>query len=299
MRSLEIVGQLRRYGIWDIGKKARGTISPHVCAAIHRTVVSLGPSLTPTNLQLKHRYDFCPVYLDPTGVDLVIRAGGWRRRAGKSPWMRIRAWYEEGDGLKSVHTHPTRNFHGRFVLDGDWDLRAKPLGILPVIIQLFQEGRRPEETDAYQRHLQDLQAGRLTWTKGIRSVEELDAYYSELVRVYDNIRANGYRTQRDLGESGSDEVRIAINRLGEPCVFGGGTHRLSIAKLLQLDRIPVMIKRVHSNWVDSLIEQAGEDDPVQAIQHGLAVLGQSAGPGIPIDHQITDAPGEGTNSPPC
>lgn len=273
MRLPELIGHLRRSRLLAVWRRPRLILGRWTCAVIHGTVSALGPRLLPANLALKHDYDYRPIYVDPADIHRSLRIGAWRwDGAGQSRWGRLKAWYEHGGGWKSVTTHVTRNFHGRFVADGDWDTRAERLDILPVVVQLFEEGRSPAETDEYQKHLENIKAGKLAWARGCRNVEELDEYYARLTRTFEDIRTNGYRTQMELGEDGADEIRISIDRHGALGVFGGGTHRLSIAKLLGLERVPVILKRVHSEWVASWMDRLETSDPIQAIEHGVATL---------------------------
>lgn len=45
-----------------------------------------------------------------------------------------------------------------------------------------------------------------------------------------------------------NEILVDVTRTGEP-VFVTGRHRLSIAKILNLDRIPVAVVVRHPNWI--------------------------------------------------
>lgn len=285
MNKSELIGRLRRRGVWTLAGKVRRRMALPICRAIHGTVAVLGARALPVNLVLKHMYDYRLIYVDPMDIELLLKSGAWQIDAvGKSPYSRLRDWYEVGGGWKSVRSHVSRNFHGRFIADGDWDARAKPMEILPVAYQLFHEGRRPEETDQYKkdarriREARRIEAGNLAWTKGGSTIDELDEYYERLIDIYQDIRANGYQTQAEIGEEGSDEIRVCIDRKGRLCVFGGGTHRLSIAKLLDLDRIPVILKCVHSAWVDDWKRKAETDDPIEAIGQGVARLEITSGP---------------------
>lgn len=276
MGYLELVGQLRKYGLWNAGRKARRAVGPFLCTGIHGAVERLGRRFTSTDLYLKHVYDYRPIYVNPAEVRLILRPGEWRHHRNRSLWGSFRTWREQGDGPKSVRSHITRNLHGQFLLAGDWDTGARPMEVLPVVVQLFEEGKKPEETDTYQKHLRNLQARRLTWAKNWSSVEDLDAYFARLIDIYEDISTSGYRTQGDLDQIGDDEIRICINRNGDMCVFGGGTHRLSMAKLLELDRVPVILKRVHTDWVHSWMQQSDDGDPIEAVHRGVASLEASS-----------------------
>lgn len=250
MNVPQLAGLLRRYRFWPTVRRFIRASSSRTAGLINSAVIRAGPGFVGSNVWLKHSYDYAVVYIDPRLISRHVQMDGWRRESESTSLSgRLRAWYLYGDGLKSVRTHVTRNLHGKFVAGGDWDIHAKPFEILPVIGQLFGEGRPPQETDEYQSYLERIEEGRLAWTRGCRSQAELDEYYARLIRAYEDIRDNGYRLQTELGESGGDEIRVCIDRAGEVCVYGGGTHRLSIARFLELDVVPVSLKRIHSSWL--------------------------------------------------
>ena len=83
-----------------------------------------------------------------------------------------------------------------------------------------------------------------------------DLVRSDAVMLPQFFADNGYRTQIELGKSGDDEIRVCIDRDGQISVFGGGTHRLSMALVLRFDSVPVLIKRVHSEWVAACLRGA-------------------------------------------
>lgn len=273
MRVTELIGSFRKRRIWGFTQRVYRTLGPLICAAIHRAVVALSDRIVPTNLALKHEYDYRLIYVNPTTIRRGLKVGVWRSsNEGQSARSRLRQWYRLGDGWKSVRTHVSRNLHGDFMAYGDWDKDALPFDLLPVVVQLFLERRPPQDTGEYQRYAARIRAGQLAWTKGLRSIEELDEYFAALIDTFDDIRAHGYRTQDEIGGSGVDEIRVCVDRHGRLCVFGGGTHRLSIAKLLRVERVPVILKRVHSTWVREWMQTSGTDDPVAAIRQGVAFL---------------------------
>lgn len=260
MLSRSFVGRLRRVGAWTAGQKAHRLIAPTVCAAIHSMVLALGPRVLPDDLVLKHHYDYHPVQIDPGLVTGALRAGAGTRRGretGDGLLARYRAWRNLGGGWKSANRHITRSLHGRFVADGDWDELGKPFEPLQGMVQLFTDGRKPAETTEYRNYVRRIRSREFTWTRGMATVEEVDAYFDQLIALYEDIRLRGYRTQTQLGNDGSDEIRVCIDRKGEVLVFGGGTHRLSIVLLLGLESVPVLVKRVHSRWADQCVRRYG------------------------------------------
>ena len=269
----ELIGALRRRGLWEFGRKAHRLLAPPVCAAIHNATVQLGPRFAPPELVLNHIYDYRLVFVKPASVQLRVKVDSWSRLApALSPWARLRRWYGLGGGWKRAQRHLTRNLYGRFVAGGDWDERAERFDDLPVITQLLKERMPPEETDLYQRQLRRIQAGELAWTKGCRTQSDLDEQFAELVRTFETIRATGYRTQAELGLEGGDEIRVCVDRRGRLCGYGGGSHRLAMAKLLDLPRVPVVIGRVHALWVEQWMRRAGTSNRLVAIAEGVAAL---------------------------
>lgn len=272
MGATELVGRLRRFRFWSKARAARHSFGPVIAGIVHSIVLTLGPRLVPKNLWLKHTFDYMTLHVDPQRITRHVKVAGWRwSPSSRSLMGKIRSWYRLGDGWKSVKTNITRNFHGRFVADGDWDRYAESFDVLPVVSQLFEEGRLPGETDEYQRYLKRINDGQLTWTKGLKNQQDLDRYYDALVQAYEDIKTSGYRTQMELGESGVDEIRVCIDRDGTVCVLGGGTHRLSIARLLGLETVPVILKRVHSAWIESIDAESGS--VTNAIEQELRSVG--------------------------
>lgn len=79
--------------------------------------------------------------------------------------------------------------------------------------------------------------------------------YDEL---YERIKQQGYQTQEQLGAHPHDrrkryveEICIDIGRDGE-YLFVDGRHRLSIAKILGLEQVPVAVLVRHEEWVKQL-----------------------------------------------
>jgi len=273
MNVPQLAGLFRRSRLWPTVRRIVRLASSLSAGPIHFTVMRAGPRFVTANLWLKHSYDHATVYIDPRRISRHVQMDGWRRESASKPLIeRLQAWYLYGDGLKSARTHVTRNLHGKFVAGGDWDIHSKPFEVLPVVNQLFGEGRPLRETDEYQNYLKRIEAGQLAWTRGCRNQAELDDYYARLVRAFEDIRVNGYRTQTELGESGIDEIRVCVDRHGEIAVYGGGTHRLSIARFLDLDVVPVSLKKIHSSWLASIPVSDATDD-VATIRRELDRIG--------------------------
>lgn len=118
------------------------------------------------------------------------------------------------------------------------------------------------DTAYYHRAIDGIKRGERPWN--CESVEEFEDRCNRLDVLFDRIKDRGYRTQRELNENDSadpldrsrptliqrilnDEVAVDIGRHGE-LLFSDGRHRLSIAKILELDRIPVLVLVRHTAW---------------------------------------------------
>ena len=79
--------------------------------------------------------------------------------------------------------------------------------------------------------------------------------------IYKSIEKNGYVSRKEAIYQNNqqingrprevyEEIFVNVGRDGELLFRGGGNHRLCIAKLLELDKVPVIPVVRHSNWQD-------------------------------------------------
>lgn len=171
------------------------------------------------------------------------------------------------------HTDLPRRF-GR-VCGGSWDLSARKFADRQTCRSLqshFVDGVPWEDTPYYQRKYERLKAGKPT--RGCSSIDDVPDYFESIDRLYDRIAENGYRTQQELytdrpsetKEKNLDapvttmnEIGVSIGRDGEFYRHYRGVHRLAIAKIIGIDRVPVQILVRHSQWQDyrDLIKEEG------------------------------------------
>jgi hypothetical protein len=134
--------------------------------------------------------------------------------------------------------------------DGDWD-QAAPRAVSeePVVralVEVLVLGRPWEETRFFARVRAEIEAGRTKF--GCSTVDDLRAREGHIRRLYHDIREHGYRSQAELGgRRAHDEVRVAIGRDGR-FLFVDGRHRLAVARLLGVRRIPVRVTLRHPGW---------------------------------------------------
>ena len=147
------------------------------------------------------------------------------------------------------------------IRSGDWDLTKKPIDqllIYPAIKQRFLEGKNWEETDIYNLIPSSQPKGAKIWT--FKNKEERDKYLSNTDLLFNEIKKMGYRLQNELytlKERATkldwkpifDEVVVGIDRNGN-FLFINGKHRLAIAKVLDIPKIPIIFLIRHYKWME-------------------------------------------------
>ncbi len=145
------------------------------------------------------------------------------------------------------------------VHDGSWDTQSRSFAeyrIYQSLRKRFTQDSEWMDTAQLQQAVQRVQSGESCW-HGCTSVEDLEDRCSYLDSVYENIKTDGYKPQSELevrrDENASPyppslrEISVAIGRNGE-LILVDGRHRLSIAKLLDIDQIPIQIAIIHTDW---------------------------------------------------
>ena len=136
------------------------------------------------------------------------------------------------------------------VIGGDWDLRVMPLDEMDKIAVLnrrYRDGVDWHEAGGVAL-MMELIAKRGV-CDGCRTLPEVEARYRGVDRLHAELSASrSMRTRAELLGLSFREKRgiyVHIGRDGQPIFGGGGCHRLGIARLLDLDRIPVQVGAVH------------------------------------------------------
>ena len=136
------------------------------------------------------------------------------------------------------------------VVGGTWDrltVEFSELYIYQALDNHFNREVPWTETTFFNETLEAIESGTRPW--GCRSRDDLEQRCKDISRLYERIERTGYKSQRDLGKHPVDEVNVNIGRYGD-LLFNDGRHRLSIAKLLNIDEIPVRILAVHEQYLD-------------------------------------------------
>ena len=126
------------------------------------------------------------------------------------------------------------------------------------------------ETRIVRESLQLVDDRRLVWN--CSSEQEIFERCNRLDQMYSNIKRDGAldveRAEKARGALPSsildqlaNNILVDISRNGR-LLFVDGRHRLSIAKILELDRIPVAVCVRHKKWMDHRDEVYLSDEPI-------------------------------------
>lgn len=163
-------------------------------------------------------------------------------------------WVDPGAIQYHLAEHISRRESGR-VLSGEWDRQRVPLSYnikVAATKRRYNEGCTWEETGIYE-HMEALIASRGGPVDGCLTWEDIEARYARLDRIYEDIRLKGFKpsseARRKLTLRLHDEVYVHFARDGTILFGGGGCHRLAIAQVLTIPRIPVLVGRTHPDLI--------------------------------------------------
>ncbi|WP_394739523.1 ParB N-terminal domain-containing protein [Natronococcus roseus] len=145
----------------------------------------------------------------------------------------------------------------------------------------FLDGEYWEQTARYRYAACKIENGLEDWRSS--TPEELERRCDDLDALYESMAEEGYVPQDELLEREDDgmetgsaaikpilgtnyphEMRVGIGRSGEVIRFSAGKHRLSIAKLLGLETVPVIIVVRHERWA-TIRERFAAADSLEAL----------------------------------
>ncbi len=141
---------------------------------------------------------------------------------------------------------------GNVILDGNWDseligyLEFKEMDIYKSLHMRWVEGKSWEQTWIYQTYKEQINNSEKC---PFSNLNQLEYRYRELDRIFHKIQNDG-----NLSNEYRHLVRINIDRGGRLIWGPGGRHRMSIAIILGLHKVPAKIGFVHPNALDVLDE---------------------------------------------
>jgi len=134
------------------------------------------------------------------------------------------------------------------VLDGDWDSERPAFSKLLMyrgVQDRFQHGKQWEDTAYYSGLLERFQSH--GWDSD-DAVALTRKRCGRIESLYTMIEAEGYRTQQQINGHPLHEVTVTVARDGTLLYNCEGRHRLSIAKVLGIEKIPVLVLVRHAEF---------------------------------------------------
>lgn len=194
-------------------------------------------------------------------------------------WWNSRPYSAVQDPFEIVRISPNEINHvtgrgpnpGRFkwqdigkIQSGNWDQSEHRVDELPVVQALrerFEESKDWDEIEFIQHVLEQAERGNVIW-RGCTNDKDVREACEQVDSLYRSIRDEGYRSRQNLIEETNEspdkyvegdgfnrynEVVVDVGRDGQ-FLFVDGRHRLAIAKILELEEIPVRISARHAKW---------------------------------------------------
>lgn len=159
---------------------------------------------------------------------------------------------------------PWRRRHSGVIAQGDWDLARYPLAEADKFRACrarFAQGLTWEDTGIYEAMMRRIE--RAGVYDGCHSYDDVVRRYAGIDALYQNIRAAGQidpvsqRPEKLHREHGG--IFVHIDRDGLPLLGGNGNHRLAIAQILNLPKVPAHLGVVHETaWRNGALEHLRE-----------------------------------------
>jgi len=132
------------------------------------------------------------------------------------------------------------------------DLRYETLETLRM---LLVEGRSWDETPEFLSFKSQLERGLTPYA--ITNMNDLNNRGDQLIRTFRSLSTDGYLESQKVGSPYWDESHIYIYGDGELCFGRHANHRILMAKLLGIPRIPVLLGGIHVDWAVARVGGAG------------------------------------------
>jgi hypothetical protein len=149
------------------------------------------------------------------------------------------------------------------------ELRKKSVAY-SAAFEMFVDGTEFKKTRQYQHMIHQWQRGRRYFMDhAYPSIEDINSYFLKLERVFEDIELNGYKSQKELGGSYQNEIRVCIAPQGEILKVSAGKHRFAIAQILELPSVPVVVIGVARSFAESALDRFG-GPAVPALNRAMA-----------------------------
>ncbi len=157
--------------------------------------------------------------------------------------------------LDFSHTEYTREVPYGTEIGGDWDTKKDKFNDLVLyksIEEYYHGGIDWTDTGFFQGHLE----GYIVDGYDRETAEKMThKKCSGIDRLYEKLKEQGYRSQAELGGHPLHEITVNISRDGDLLYNCEGRHRLSIAKLLNIESVPVVALVAHPDYNGEILKK--------------------------------------------
>jgi hypothetical protein len=185
-----------------------------------------------------------------------------------------------------------------FICSADWSAWLTDLSSSSVMTeanQMHQAGLDYKSTRIYAKHLQNIERGAAVIRNKVSldTPLKLNAYFNRFVALFESIQKHGVlplKQARNCDEAlstsssvrswrtnfGEKDIGVAIGPDAELVLLPGAKHRLAIARVLGIARVPVQMRMVHKAWLQRIakpVELNWTEALTQAVQEATASYG--------------------------
>lgn len=217
-------------------------------------------SVTPKIVHARHRLEYgtsaperdALIHIDPMDIESVLVPPFFKRLSAYTTHIIGGEW----DQLVEQKPVYLSNWRERSNFNTPVCIPADEYVFLQSARQHFQEGVPWEDTEIYDW----LQKNKELLWYYYNSPDRIDETLAEVNALYDDMKENGYRTQRELYDADNgvfapteewppelDEVMVSIGRDGT-IIFDEGRHRWVIARVAGIESMPVRVLVRHQAW---------------------------------------------------
>ncbi len=184
------------------------------------------------------------------------------RKEYHAPIWPLKIYWIELDEIECISKSISKEPVG--IHSGDWDLHKKPL-VDDIVFKSFRDHFAHDvewDDTKYYDHIKYLIADNDSDWKGCETMTEANKRLAAYDELYDTIKSNGFKSQAELRNVGLldselrklryhppelEDIAMNLSRNGE-YMISNGVHRVSIAKILDIDQIPVRVRSRHEIW---------------------------------------------------
>jgi hypothetical protein len=215
--------------------------------------------------------------LSKSGVNFLYKQLKWRmeydQRSIPSPWKTY--WVDPDNIDYIIYWGDLRESLGKVpnydIQNGDWDLRKEKFEdtyMYQSLVDRFVH-KKPWEETHYFSIIEDLNKNPNSYynvfnRNELINVEDPMKYLSQYDRIFRDIKNDGYRED-------NEKIIVNIGRNGE-YMRHDGAHRITMAKILDINTIPVQVNLRHKRWQqirDKVARSDSESELPENIQQYL------------------------------